>query len=147
MLKEINTLAETIIDSMKLADWIWQAFDKPGNERDFDLAEAKTERDKYETLVKAGVESCYWSMKKDLGGRSYTVLTIHFGKASDVAIKLLSMDMEGTLMPSDQATGNGIGSDEYVGTVDGEDVYVCPWDLEYDSSVGWLSLDVKVFRD
>ena len=145
MLKEIPDLDKVIENGFKFADWCWEHFDKPGNEKDFDLDESLNELKNYPVLIANGVENVTWSTNKDCGGRHYTTLLIRFGSVSPMAILLLEMDMQNKLIPVNPATDNsGSGAMEFVANVDGDDMFVCPFDLQY--SDGWLTLEVKVFR-
>ena len=149
MIKELDKLDlhfdQVIQDCMKFADWCWEHFDKPGNERDFDLDESVEQLKNYTSIVGTGIENACWSTAKDCGGRHYTTLLIRFATLSILASNLLQMDMDNVLVPVNPATNDsGDGYMEFVANIDGDDVFVCPFDLQY--SDGWLTLELKVFR-
>ena len=146
MLKEVPGLDKVVEEGFRFADWCWNAFDRPGNQKDFDLDKSVKELEKnYPALLAAGVENTTWSTAKDCGGRRYTTLLIRFRCMSVMAIKLLQMDMDNILIPTNPAVDDsGAGDMEFVTNMDGDDMFVCPFDLQYAD--GWLTLEIKVFR-
>ena len=148
MLKEICGLDKVIESGLQFADWVWSKYDKPGNEKDYNMEEAIAERDaNYAILKEAGVENAVWNLSKDCGGRTYTCLLIRFAKMTDMSFKLLQMDMNNDLIPVNPATSLEDGEAEYVCHNDefNEDIYCCPFNLKYED--GWLELKLKIFRD
>ena len=145
MLKEIKGLDEVIQHAVFFADWVWNSYDKPGFEKDYNMEEALKKRDEDKVLKENGVENAVWSLSKDCGGRTYTTLLVRFGgHLSEMAAQILDLDMKNNLIPADPATGKE-GEDEYLGQFDGDDIYICPFGLTYED--GWLSLELKIFRE
>ena len=145
MLKEIKGLDEVIQHAVFFADWVWNSYDKPGFEKDYNMEEARRRRDEDSVLKENGVENAVWSLSKDCGNRTYTTLLVRFSSLTEMAAELLRLDMANKLLPFDQATGNGEGEDEYLGQFDGDDIYICPFGLTYED--GWLTLELKIFRE
>lgn len=140
--------AEVVQSAIKLADWNWSAFDRPGKERDFDLDESNIEAKKYPCLEEHGIENAMWHSKTCSDSHStstVTVLLIRFNKMSETAIDVLSKDMDNSLYEFSHHLRTAVPKDYYVGDIDGDDIYVYPWDVEYES--GWLTLSLKVSRE
>ena len=140
--------AEVVQSAIKLADWNWSTFDRPGKERDFDLDESNVEAKKYPCLEEHGIENAMWHSKiygDSHNASTVTVLLIRFNRMSETAIDVLSKDMDNTLYEFSHSLRTAVPKDYYIGDIDGDDIYVYPWDVEYES--GWLTLSLKVSRE
>ncbi len=147
MLNKIKEMKNIIIESMALADWVFETKELPAIKENEDVDyysdEIEAQVQKSKVLTRAGIDCAHWgkaeykTLDDDENGTvtRVTTLTMSFGKCTKTLAKLIDLDMNGGLVQKDQ----------YLGQINGEDVYVNPWELRYED--GWFGFTVTVERD
>jgi hypothetical protein len=148
MLNEIKEMKRIIIEAIALADWVFETQELPASKKNEDVDyfndEIESQVKKSKVLVKAGIDLAHWGKTEyvaiDNSGKEtvkrVTTLTVSFNKCTKTLTKLINMDLDGKLLST---------KDQYLGQINGEDVYVKPWELMYEC--GWFGFTVIIDRD